>query len=122
VKYLLDVSVLVALGFRRHSLHARVAEWERQLSLQGTPEFATCSITELGFLRIVAHTAYEGSVAAANPLLRELKSTTSLRFTFLPNELDTSTLPHWVLTAKQTTVGHLLEPGERQSYSVRDAR
>jgi predicted nucleic acid-binding protein len=109
VKYLLDVNVLVALGFRRHSFHARVAEWQRQLGFQGIPEFATCAITELGFLRIVAQAAYEGSVATAKPLLRELKSAPSLRFTFLSDELDASSLPGWVVTAKQTTDGHLLQ-------------
>jgi predicted nucleic acid-binding protein len=105
VKYLLDVSVLVALGFRRHIFHARVAEWERELSLRGIPEFATCPITELGFVRTVAHPAYGRTVATAKELLRELKSANSVRFTFIPDELDAEALPYWVETANQTTDG-----------------
>ncbi len=107
--YLLDVSALVALGYRRHVFHARVAEWERHLSLYGIPEFATCPITELGFVRTVIHPLYGRTVAEAKQLLRELKSATSVRFTFLSDELDASVLPDWVLTAKQTTDGHLLQ-------------
>ncbi len=107
--YLLDVSALVALGFRRHVFHARVAEWERNLSLRGIPEFATCAITELGFVRTVAHPAYGRTLATAKDLLRDLKSADSVKFIFLSDELDASSLPGWVVTAKQTTDGHLLQ-------------
>ena len=107
--YLLDVSALVALGFRRHVFHARVAEWEQELSLRGVPEFATCPITELGFVRTVAHRAYRRDVATAKELLRDLKSAKSVKFTFLSDGLDASALPDWVETANQTTDGHLLQ-------------
>jgi uncharacterized protein len=109
VIYLLDVSALVALGFRRHVFHARVAEWERELSLRGIPEFATCPITELGFVRTLAHPAYGCTITAAKDLLRNLKSADSVRFTFLSDELGASALPDWVVTARQTTDGHLLQ-------------
>ena len=50
MKYLLDVNALVALGFGNHEFHARVAYW---LRAQQFPDLATCSITELGFLRVL---------------------------------------------------------------------
>jgi predicted nucleic acid-binding protein len=54
VKYLLDVNVLVALGFLQHEFHERVANWVHTLASRGIPELATCSITELGFVRVLA--------------------------------------------------------------------
>ena len=51
--YLLDVNALVALGFVNHEFHARVVSWIRA---QNSPALATCSITELGFVRVLAQT------------------------------------------------------------------
>ena len=107
--YLLDVGALVTLGFRRHAFHERVAEWERKLTLLGIPEFAACPITELGFVPTVAYPAYGRSVSTAKELSRDLKSVKSVRFTFLPDELDVSALPEWVVTTKQTSDDHLLQ-------------
>lgn len=47
--YLLDVKALVALGFVNHEFHDRVA-WVRA---QNSSALATCSITELGFVRVL---------------------------------------------------------------------
>jgi bifunctional DNA-binding transcriptional regulator/antitoxin component of YhaV-PrlF toxin-antitoxin module len=49
--YLLDVNALVALGFINHEFHSRVAHWVRA---NNSPQLASCSITELGFLRVLA--------------------------------------------------------------------
>jgi len=46
MRYLLDVSSLLALLWENHLSHARVQTWER------AEELAVCPITELGFLRI----------------------------------------------------------------------
>jgi len=54
MKYLLDVNGLVALGFLQHEFHERVASWVHTLASRGVPELATCSITELGFVRVLA--------------------------------------------------------------------
>jgi predicted nucleic acid-binding protein len=53
MKYLLDVNALVALGFLQHEFHGRVARWVHGLTTRGIPELATCSITELGFIRVL---------------------------------------------------------------------
>jgi predicted nucleic acid-binding protein len=50
MKYLFDVNALVALGFLEHEFHLRVARWVST----STPSIATCSITELGFVRVLA--------------------------------------------------------------------
>ena len=48
--YLLDVNALVALGFVNHEFHDRVVSW---LRAQNSLVLATCSITELGFVRVL---------------------------------------------------------------------
>ena len=103
--YLLDVNALVALGFASHEFHGRVASW---LRAQDFPPLATCSITELGFVRVLAQApAYGISVAQARMLLLRIKRSTQPAFTFIVDNHDVSCLPSWVKTANQTTDGHL---------------
>jgi uncharacterized protein len=107
VKYLLDVNALVALGFSHHEFHDRVAAW---LHAQKFPPLATCSITELGFVRVLAQVpAYGFTVLQARTLLLRLKKSKIVTFTFLPDGHDISHLPAWVKTPNQMTDGHLLE-------------
>jgi len=104
--YLLDVNALVALGFANHEFHDRVASWVRS---QQAP-LATCSITELGFTRVLAQApAYGLTIAHARTLLLRMKRTNASRFTFITDDHDISHLPTWVKTFKQTTDGHLVE-------------
>jgi predicted nucleic acid-binding protein len=58
--HLLDVNALVALGFVNHEFHDRVVSWIRE---QNSPTLATCSITELGFVR-----------AGASPVVQDSRS------------------------------------------------
>jgi hypothetical protein len=110
VKYLLDVNALVALGFLQHEFHQRVGIWVRKLSQRGIPELATCSITELGFVRVLVQASQYGfTIAHARDLLLQLKSGTVLKFTFISDDQDVSQLPGWVKSARQTTDGHLVQ-------------
>jgi uncharacterized protein len=103
--YLLDVNALVALGFLNHEFHGRVAAWIRSLN---SPKLASCSITELGFARVLAQApAYGFTVAQARTLLLRLKQARNAAFTFIPDGQDISGLPAWVRTPKQITHGHL---------------
>ncbi|HTF62593.1 MAG TPA: PIN domain-containing protein [Edaphobacter sp.] len=105
--FLLDVNALVALGFIHHEFHDRVARWVKS---EGFPPLATCSITELGFARVLSQAPVYGfTVAEARSSLLRLKRTKILPFTFLTDDHDTSHLPIWAKTAKQTTDGHLME-------------
>src|SRR5260221_8245815 len=105
--YLLDVNALVALGFINHEFHARVASW---LQSSNSPQLASCSITELGFVRVLAQApGYGFSVAQARTLLLRLKKTPSLAHTFIADGHDISHLPNWVKGPKQTTDGHLFQ-------------
>jgi predicted nucleic acid-binding protein len=105
--FLLDVNALVALGFIRHEFHDRVSIW---VKAQGFPALATCSITELGFVRVLSQApAYGFTVAEARNTLLRLKRTKILPFTFVPDDHDISHLPGWAKTPKQTTDGHLVQ-------------
>ena len=110
MRYLLDVNALVALGVLEHEFHDRVARWVQTLTAKGTPELATCSITELGFVRVLAQVPQYGlPVAQACSLLRQLKAARSVNLEFIPDNHDVTHLPPWVKTAKQSTDGHLAE-------------
>jgi len=80
MRYLLDVNALVALGFFEHAFHSRIASWVARLKSHAGGELLTCSITELGFVRV-----------------------------FIADDHDVSRLPPWAKTARQTTDGHLAE-------------
>jgi predicted nucleic acid-binding protein len=108
MRYLLDVNALVALGFLHHEFHERVAAWVRASVAKGTVELATCSITELGFVRILVQAPEYGfGVSQARDLSLRLKAARILEF--IPDDHDISRLPAWVKTAKQTTDGRLAQ-------------
>ena len=70
--------------------------------------WGSCSITELGFLRVLAQApAYGFTVAQARTLLLRLKEGRTSRLTFIADEHDVSHLPGWVRAPKQITDGHL---------------
>jgi len=74
MNYVLDVNTLVAPGFLQHEFHQRVAQWVRALAREGVPELSTCSITELGFIRVLVQAPQYGfSVSQARALLLRLK-------------------------------------------------
>ncbi|MGA7684363.1 MAG: PIN domain-containing protein [Terriglobales bacterium] len=104
--YLLDVNALVALGFAHHEFHDRVAHWVR---VRHALSLATCSITELGFIRVLAQVPSSGlSIAQARTALLRIKAAADPKFSFIPDDHDVSQLPSWVKTPKQTTDGHLV--------------
>ena len=75
--YLLDVNALVALAFMNHEFHGRVAAWVQSTN---SAQLASCSITELGFVRVLAQApAYGFTVAQARTLLLRLKQSRASR-------------------------------------------
>ena len=108
MRYLLDVNSLLALVVLEHEFHARVASWVKRLSADGVPEFATCSITELGFVRVLGQAQqYGSSVPQAREFLLKVKASDRMRWIFIRDDRDIAHLPRWVRTPKQTTDGHL---------------
>jgi len=107
VKYLLDVNALVALGHLHHEFHQHVIAW---LRAENFPQLATCSITELGFVRILSQVpAYGFSVAGARSLLLQMKKKPALPLDFMADSHDISRLPQWAKSSAQTTDAHLAD-------------
>lgn len=72
--FLLDTNVLIALVDPAHVHHEAVHRW---FARAGRKRFATCPITENGFLRIVGHPRYPnspGPPSAVAPALAALRA------------------------------------------------
>lgn len=73
--YLLDVNVLIALCDPAHEHHELVFDW---FTKTGRTSFATCAITESGFIRICSSPAYPnrpGPVKTLQGILAKLCET-----------------------------------------------
>jgi uncharacterized protein len=107
MRYLLDVNALVAFGITQHQFHERVVDW---MWLERGSTFLTSSVTEIGFVRVVANVAmYDLNVLEAKGLLLGMKGNEARPLSFLEDGNDISALPAWVKTPKQTTDGHLVQ-------------
>jgi len=72
LRRLLDINALIALCDPNHVDHQRVAVWFGEI---GGKAWASCPITENGFVRILSNPNYpglSGSVSLATKLLQEL--------------------------------------------------
>jgi predicted nucleic acid-binding protein len=103
--YLLDVSALIAWGVQEHTLHSRAVDWAGPIAESNG--FATCAITELGFVRIVGQMPSYGGIAQAREMLNQLKRGDGLIFSFIADADGAEVLPTWVKWPKQVTDGHL---------------
>lgn len=111
--HLLDVNALIALGFTAHVHHARVAAWVATLGEDDV--LATCSITELGFVRIAPQARLSRDVAAARDLLLQMRGATRPPFVRLTDDSGADALPAWADTPAATTDGHLSALASRRS-------
>jgi hypothetical protein len=78
--YLLDVNLLLALSDPMHIHHEAAHRWYAE---KGHLSWATCPITENGFLRIASHPNYPnrpGDVPAVLAILRQLCEVPGHRF------------------------------------------
>jgi len=93
--HLLDINILLALGDPQHVHHSRTRSWFLGIGNQG---WATCPITENGFIRILAQNSYpdfEGNTEDAREMLDALVSFPGHQF--WPDDLsilDTGALPN----------------------------
>lgn len=86
MSYLLDVSFLVACGWKSHADH-RAARWW----LDAQPRFHTCPLTQLGFLRVSISPAFRATFDDARAVLEELTGMKGAHF--LPDTLPGNVLP-----------------------------
>ena len=117
MRYLLDVNALIALAHTGHALHAKAIGWYRSV-LSSASGFHTCSITELGFVRVAAITGLQPDIKAARQALDALKASSKVRFELVPDDLGAAHLPAFVKTPQSVTDGHLVELARKNSLSL----
>jgi len=101
VSRLLDVSLLLACGWRSHARHAAARRWlERQSA------YATNPLSELGFIRVSMTPGYRASFEDAQAALSNITSRAQARW--LPADLPAFRLPP-VRTHAEVTDAYLVE-------------
>ena len=108
MSWLLDVNALLALAHQQHADHHRMIQWYAERMATGA-KLATCSITEIGFVRVSIQAGFERDAAGAVETLEGLKESSRLPFLLLADESGARHLPGWVSGPKQVTDGHLVE-------------
>jgi predicted nucleic acid-binding protein len=108
VKFLLDINALLAIGHTAHSHHNLALGWIRA-RMKSTEAFATCAISELGFVRISVQTGLQTDVATACVALAKLKASSPVAFEFFNDDVGVDRLPAFARTPLKLTDGHLLE-------------
>jgi predicted nucleic acid-binding protein len=117
MRYLLDVNALIALAHTGHSLHAKAIGWYRSV-LGSATGFHTCSITELGFVRVSVLTGLQRDIAGAKQALGALKSSSKVRFELISDDLGVAQLPAFVKSPQSITDGHLVELARKHSIRL----
>jgi len=106
--YLLDVNVLLALTDPQHLLHEAAHRWWQDW---GNAAWATCPITENGFVRVASHPSYpnrSGEATVALAILRQLCSLPGHHFWADNISLREAMEPDAALTHGQVTDAYLL--------------
>lgn len=104
--WLLDVNVLIAALVAAHEHHDRVSSW--LAGLPAADRLATCSITELGFVRVLHQAPHlRVPVRESVRLLSRFRANRRRVVIRLPDDHDASDLPQWVKAGRQITDGHL---------------
>jgi toxin-antitoxin system PIN domain toxin len=108
---LLDINVLLALHWRPHVLHEAAILWSKQ---DNRKDWATCSITQIGFVRVLSNPSFDPSApspAKAAELLRASTETNRLHQFWsesIPVTAMTTGLRNRLRGHKQVTDAYLL--------------
>lgn len=70
-RYLLDVNLLLALAWESHQYHATSRRWFKRA---GSGSFATCPITQIGFLRLSCNPAFTADALTPRAAMEVLES------------------------------------------------
>ncbi len=111
MKYLLDVNALIALAHQNHIHHTDVGQWYLSIKSSATA-LCTCSITELGFVRVSVQTGLQEDVPTARKALDRLKRSSHVPYELLNDCLGAERLPSFANTPSKITDGHLVQLAE----------
>jgi toxin-antitoxin system PIN domain toxin len=82
---LLDINVLLALLDGAHVHHVRAKEW---ILSRPKPVWASCPLTQNGFVRIISQPSYPGNVSVLHAFTLLLEATSTEHHTFWPDDLS----------------------------------
>ena len=108
VTYLLDINLLLALSDPMHTHHQLAHAWFEQ---KGKNSWATCPLTENGFVRIASQPRYPnrpGDVSTVLTILRQFCQLTGHEFWAEDVTLRNVLLPNQMITSNQVTDVYLL--------------
>ncbi len=108
--WLLDVNELLGCGWKSHVNHDALMRWLLQIN-----EWATCPLSESGFLRISMTTAYRANFEDARKTLSTLRALPGHRF--LADDVAVASLPI-LLSYKDTTDAHLVTLAKRHGLKL----
>jgi uncharacterized protein len=114
---LLDVNALVALAWDSHVHHARMREW---FTNNGSSGWATCPVTESGFVRVSSNPKVLPSaigIDAARAVLSALRAVDGHRFLLDDVSLTDGDVPA-MSGHRQVTDGHLLTLARRRGVRL----
>ncbi|MFZ0887833.1 MAG: TA system VapC family ribonuclease toxin [Candidatus Binataceae bacterium] len=100
MSHLLDVNFIVACGWQSHADHDRASRW-----LSRARSFATCSVSEMGFVRVSLSPAFGASFNDAMAALDAIVRMPAHRF--LRDGTRAAALPS-VSSSKDVTDAHLV--------------
>jgi len=108
ITHLLDINVLLALADPAHVHHETAHEWFRQT---GRKSWATCPITENGFVRIASHPQYPNRPGSSGEAVKILQTMAAMEgHQFWPDAISLLELlpPEQVIPHSQITDLYLL--------------
>ena len=117
MRYLLDVNALVALAHTGHALHGKAIDWFSS-AMSSARGMHTCSITELGFVRVAVQTGLQPDIETAKQALDALKASSPVRFELVADDLGAAQLPEFVKRRLSITDGHLLELARKNAMRL----
>ena len=118
---LLDVNALVALAWDSHVHHAPMRAWFSRNRARG---WATCPLTESGFVRVSSNPKVLPSpiaVDAARAVLTAFRSVEGHRFLSDDVSITDEDFPR-IVGHRQVTDAHLLTLARRRGVAARDVR
>jgi predicted nucleic acid-binding protein len=101
VSALLDVNMLLACGWQSHARHSDARTW-----LASQPEFVTCPLVTLGFLRVSMGPGFRASFADTLAALRGITSRPAAKT--VPVDFDPANLPP-LLSHAEVTDAYLVQ-------------
>ena len=108
--WLLDVNVLLGCGWRSHADNLPLLGWLLQAN-----DWATCPLTESGFMRISMTTAYQANFADARKSLSTLRALRGHRF--VTDDVAVDMWPE-LSSYRDTTDAHLVTLAKRHGLKL----